>query len=356
MRRTPWKAWLAVGGLLAGAFWLQQHDARIRRQARLQQLRNQTSARVSPLRKQAERDVKQANVENAKAIAELEQRRRQAEQKDLQLAAQLARLRGQAQIQAGEVATLPISEIVTRVAAQLGLNSGDVAGKEKASPRQGARAQNKLQITNDELQKPNAASAPHDTRTGRPCDLCGPKALTQKAQRPSVSSVLNLFNPQRARRRRKIQITNYKLQNLGVESAAPDGSGRGALGAPAGRQSPPLQDPAALVLTSSGARKVEAALVALHACRAENDIETQQVSTCQARAEADEAALQRQSGSIASLNQALQAKDEILARQQSEYKAELRAARGTFLGRLAHAAEQVAIGVAMGLAIGVAVK
>ena len=119
---------------------------------------------------------------------------------------------------------------------------------------------------------------------------------------------------------------------------------------------PPANNAPALALTASGARKVETALVELNACRAESEIETRQISNCQARAEADEAALKRQAGSIASLNQALAAKDEILARQQSEYKAELRAARGTFLGRLARVTEHVAIGVAVGVAIGAAVK
>ncbi len=137
--RVPWKAWLAVGGLLAGAFWMQQHDARIRRQARLQQLRNQTSDQVSALRSQAAQAVRQANVENKKVLQELEQRRQQAVEQNLQLAAQLARLRKQAQIQAGEVATLPISEIVTRVAAQLGLKPEDLAGKEEAASPKGAK-------------------------------------------------------------------------------------------------------------------------------------------------------------------------------------------------------------------------
>ena len=66
MRRVPVKAWLAVGGLLVGAFWMQQHDGRIRQQARLQQLRSETSAQVAGLRKQAEQDVRQANVEKVK--------------------------------------------------------------------------------------------------------------------------------------------------------------------------------------------------------------------------------------------------------------------------------------------------
>ena len=112
----------------------------------------------------------------------------------------------------------------------------------------------------------------------------------------------------------------------------------------------------ALALTSSGARKVETALVELNACRAESAIERQQISNGQARAQADDASISRLNNSVASLNQALGAKDQILARQQNECKAELRAARGTFLGRVARLTEHVAIGVAMGVAIGVAVK
>jgi hypothetical protein len=155
MRRVPAKVWLAVGGLLVGAFWLLQHDARIRQQTRLQQSQNQASAQMATLRRQAEQDVKQANVENAKANAKLEQRRQQLEKQNQQLSAQLTRLRWQAHIQAGEVATLPISQIVTRVAIQLGLNTGDVAATEKQLiPQGGTKAQSKLQITNDELQNP----------------------------------------------------------------------------------------------------------------------------------------------------------------------------------------------------------
>jgi hypothetical protein len=101
---------------------------------------------------------------------------------------------------------------------------------------------------------------------------------------------------------------------------------------------------------------VETALVELNACQSESNVETQQISNCQARAVADEAEVTRLQSSVASLNQALNAKDKMLAQQQTESRAELRAARGTFLGRLAHTAEHVAIGVAMGVAIGVAVK
>ena len=159
-KRIPIWIWLAVGGLLVGAFWLRQHDDRIRQQARLQQLRSETSVQVAALRKQAEQDVRQANVENAQAIKELAARRQQAEQQNLQLQAQLASLRQQAQVQADAVATLPISEIVTRVATQLGLKAGDLAGNEIASSCKDAKAQGKLQVTNYEFPEPGVRSVP----------------------------------------------------------------------------------------------------------------------------------------------------------------------------------------------------
>ena len=184
-----------------------------------------------------------------------------------------------------------------------------------------------------------------------------------------MSSVLNIFNLQRAQRRLKETITNDELQHPAVAADGNADIAKGAVSAPPPERNTGIlrsaQDDkrrarddrsAALALTSSGARKVETALIALNACRAESKIENQQLSNCQARAEADEAAIQRLNGSLASLNQAITAKDKILARQQTEYKAELRAARGTFLGRLARLTEHVAIGVGVGVAIGVAVK
>ena len=190
-----------------------------------------------------------------------------------------------------------------------------------------------------------------------------------------MSSVLEPLNPQSAQRRRKETITNDELPTPGVTTASlaettphpvpPGGTTLSPRRGPGQASSAdiakkaisaPANNAAVLSLTASGARKVEAALVELNACRAESGVEAQQISDCQARAEADEAEVKRLNASAASLNQALEAKDKILALQQSESHAELRAARGTFLGRLARVAEHVAIGMAVGVAIGVAVK
>jgi hypothetical protein len=325
MRQVPGAVWLAVGGLLVVAFWLHQHDARIRQQVGLQQLRSETSAEVAALRKQAAQDVEQANVENAKAIRELEQRRQQAEQQNRQLAAQLDRLRKQAQVQAGEVATLPISEIVTRVAAQLGLKVEDIANGSHGS---GVGA-----VGSSADMAKGAASAPPQA-TPHPVP---PGGTTLSPRRGLGFALL-------ADMARGGISAPPPERNTGILRSAQD-DGRRA-----------QDDNAALALTSSGARKVETALIGLNACRAESNVENQQLSNCRARAGADEAAIQRLNASVASLNQAIAAKDKILARQQTQYKAELRAARGTFLGRLARLTEHVAIGVGVGVAIGVAVK
>ena len=129
-----------------------------------------------------------------------------------------------------------------------------------------------------------------------------------------------------------------KTKNTGILRSAQDDRGRaqddGLRVQDDGQRGQDDSD-AALALTSSGARKVEAALLELHACRAQSGIEAQQIATCQARAEADEAEVKRLKVSVGGLNRALDAKDKILALQQSESQAELRAARGTFLGRLA---------------------
>ena len=296
-RKIPGRVWLAAGCVLVAALWLLQHDANIRRQAELQQVRRQTSAQVAALKKQARQDAEQANVIDKQALQKLEARRQQMDRQNRQLAAQLTELRKQAQIQADEVATLPISETVKRVAAQLGLKPEDLAAP--ASGHQDVTATN------------GSAGVP----TG---GIAGDHAPSSGGATPAVGTP--------------------PLQNTpgGGDAAAP-GS-------------------VALALTGSGARKVETALVGLKACLAESSVESQQVAACQARAEADDASIQRLNGSVASLNQALQAKDVILKQQAGEYQAELRAARGTFFGRLVHTAEHVAIGVAVGVAIGVVVR
>ncbi len=331
IKRIPGWVWLAAAGLLLAAFWLRQHDARIRQQADLKQLQQQTAAQVAALKKQAQQDIRQANVENAEAIQKLEARRQQMEQQNRQLAAQLDALRKQAQIQADQVATLPIRDVVTRVAAQLGFDSADGSSADIAK---------------------NTTSAPPAT----PHPAAGTATLSPGRGLGSVSSA-HLANGAMS----APPATPHPA--AGAATLSP-GRGLGSVSSAhiaIGAMYPPPTDAVAtneavMALTDSGARKVESALVQLNACKAESKIQNQQIANCQARVAAADATIQRLNGSVASLNQALEAKDKILAQQDSEYRAEVKVAKGSFLGRLAHVTEHVAIGVAVGVVLGVVIR
>jgi hypothetical protein len=301
-RRIPWRWWIGAACLGLAVLWLHQHDARIRQNAVLAQARSETAAEVANLKKQAAANLEAANVANARAIQKLAARRQQLERQDQELAARLASLSKEEQAQAQRVATLPTSEVVTRVAAQLGLGSEDLARSSKqAAATVGAF--------------PTVGFSP--------------------GGKPTVNS--------------DHELTVATTQ--GAATAAKPETAAAGISHPA--SSPEVS---VLPLSASGARKVETALVELDACRSERQVEEQQIGNCRERAATDAATIQRQGDSIGKLNQALAAKDQILARQETAYKAELRAARGTFWGRLARTSKHVAIGVAVGVAIGLVVR
>jgi len=102
------------------------------------------------------------------------------------------------------------------------------------------------------------------------------------------------------------------------------------------------------VLTEEGARKVETALVELDSCRQQSSVQSEQLAACQKEGAAEAAMVEQQKSSIAELNQALGDKDRVLARRETEFKAELKIARGTWRSRLGRVAEYVAAGVVLG--------
>ena len=292
----PAGGWLVLVVLVAFGLWLHDHDAHLRQAAALSQVRSQTAEDVAGLKKQVDAAVRQANVQDAKAVSQLEAERDALERKNQDLAAQLDSLRHDEQLQAAQVATLPTSQVVTRVATQLGLGP-------------------------DDLGQPAAASM-----------------LLRQGMASAVPS------------------KQGKFDGASAPGTASRGGSRTALTEPPTAAATPANAAPVLSLSDSGARKVETALVELNSCQAQTAIETQQVSNCTQRAAADEKVIAQQADSIAQLNQALQAKDKILQQDQAEYKAELRAARGTFFSRLAHTSEHVAVGVAIGVVIGAAAR
>lgn len=112
-----------------------------------------------------------------------------------------------------------------------------------------------------------------------------------------------------------------------------------------------LLTPDSCSLTETGARQVETALVELDSCREQMSVQSAQSSNCRKEAAAEAAMVEQQKSSIAQLNRALGDKDQILAKRQTEFKAEIKAARGTLLSRIERVVTHVAIGVAIGMAV-----
>ena len=117
--RVPWRIVLGGAGVLFVAIWLLEHDARLRREVELGQLKQQTAAQVTELRTRADAALRAANEENARAIESLEARRRRLEREAEELRQRLVSLREEERARVGQVATLPASELEQRVAARL---------------------------------------------------------------------------------------------------------------------------------------------------------------------------------------------------------------------------------------------
>lgn len=295
--RISWRVWLGALCLGLAWLWLYEHDARLRQQALVDRARRDAAAELAALKKQAAAAAKAANGENAQAVQELQARRQLLARRDQALASQLSALRREEQARAAQVAALPTSEVVTRTAAQLGLESSDLAVVGEGSSPSGVGA-----IHASPARTKAAPRESPDAGAGRP-------------PAPSEAS--------------------------GGEDTAPTKTAPGV---------------AVLPLTASGARKLALALSALDACRAQRAVDEQRISNGRDLAAADAGTIARQADSLGKLNQALAAKDQILARQEALYRQELRAARGSFWGRLGRTARHVAVGVAVGVVIGVAVR
>ncbi len=164
VRKIPRAVWLIAVGLALVAAWFHWHDAQVRQKALQAVARRQTAAQVSTLEKQAAASLQAANVADAKAITKLQARRQELEQQNRKLTARLALLRAVERKQVQRVATLPTREVVTRVAAQLGLGAQDLV------PASGSGAPAAASGRTETLSGQTAGSPPAKTppATGRP--------------------------------------------------------------------------------------------------------------------------------------------------------------------------------------------
>jgi len=111
------------------------------------------------------------------------------------------------------------------------------------------------------------------------------------------------------------------------------------------------KNPAALVLSDQGVRKVETAFIELDSCLQQSQVMEQQVSNCEQQAKLDSTLQQQQSDTISKLKAALSDKDQILAQSEEARRAELKAARGTWRTRFLHALEIFAGGFIAGVLV-----
>jgi hypothetical protein len=167
----------------------------------------------------------------------------------------------------------------------------------------------------------------------------------QLAQRASeLSKQLDLLKQKQQRRTEEIAaLPPAALARQLVEGLGPSSVVRGPL--------QPPTDNGQLALSTEGQRRVVSSLSDLDSCRAEREVEARQVSTCSRQLAADQAEIRTQKDSVARLNQALAAKDQILGQRKKEFQSALAAAHGTWRSRTWHALKMIGIGVGIGVAI-----
>jgi hypothetical protein len=126
--------WVRAHGVLlifavlcaSAALWLIEHDARLRREFELQQLRTETQAEVADLRARAAAAMGELQ-KNARLIENLESKRRDLERQSQDLRQRLSHLREEERLRVQQASTLAPRELAQRVAARLG-PGGQVSG------------------------------------------------------------------------------------------------------------------------------------------------------------------------------------------------------------------------------------
>jgi hypothetical protein len=305
--RIPWRIVLGGAGVLFVAIWLLEHDAGLRREVEFGQLKQQTAAQVTELRARADAALRAANEERARTIESLEARRRRLEREAEELRQRLVSLREEERARVGQVATLPASELEQRVAARL--DPGNFGTRDS-----GLGVRDSGLGTRDSELKEQASGV---------------------GDRVSVERV-----PDDQRRG-----SDEKKETPGIRPSA-DGLTPGTSPVPSPESRVPSPE---FVLTEEGARRVETAFLELEACRGQSAVKDGALGNCQEQVATQAAIAGEMRKSLDDLNQAIRLKDEIAARTEALQRAELRAVRGSRLGRFVRAVQYVGLGVVIGL-------
>jgi type III secretory pathway component EscV len=129
LRIIPGLPTVALAGLVIMFFaWSCEHQARRRDRAEAKQVKKQAAEEISRLQQQAAGSLRDAQ-QSAQAVRELEAQRQQLVREAAGLRQSLESLRQQEVARANEVATLPTSEVVSRVASRLQEQGSGVRGQ-----------------------------------------------------------------------------------------------------------------------------------------------------------------------------------------------------------------------------------
>jgi hypothetical protein len=335
LRMFPGLPAAALAGVVIMFFaWSCEHQARQRDIEAAKQVKKQTDEEISFLRLKvtsALRDAKQS----AQAAQELEGQRQKLVREAEGLRQRLESLRQQELAHTNEVATLPTSEVVSRVASRL--QEQGIGNREQGTGRQEPVSGVGGQVSGRPAVNPltGPALTGESATTGHP-----PRFLWSDGQHRGPAIGLpqggeGRSNPAGEGRNNPEEERRNNPEAEGQNNPGGDGQ----------------KSPAALVLSDQGARKVETALIELDSCRQQTQVMGQQVSNCQQQTKLDSTLQQEQAGTIAKLNAALVDKDQILARSEEAHRAELRAARGTWRSRFLRAVEIFAGGFIAGVLV-----
>jgi hypothetical protein len=282
---------LLAGIALSAAvpLWLLEHDARLRREFELGQLRQQAAAQIADLRARAVAAVRDADS-SARRIQDLEARRQRLEREEADLRSEISQLQEKERARLQEAAALPFPALAQELRRELGPGS--------FGNRESGLETRELPVVSSQLPEKAAdgTRSPNDS-----------KLQIQDSRSP---------NPQ------------FRVPN--PESRVPNPE---------------------LLLTEPGARAVAAALVERDACREQSHAQDGLLANCRGQAAAGRAVIEEMNRSLAGLKEALRLKDEIQARTEAVHRAELKAVRGGRLKRFGRALEYVGAGVVIGVVV-----
>ncbi len=290
---------LVIFALLCASvtLWLLEHDARLRREFQLQQLRTETKAEVADLRARAAAAMGQLK-ENARLIENLESRRSALAHEAEGLHQRLGSLREQERLRVQQASTLAPQELAQRVAARLGPEAL------RRDSGFGTRDSGKEETGNSKLE------------TGKtPTSLGVPSIPKNSAPQPADSPSTQPPAPS-VRPADKLPVSSFQFP-----------------------------------LSEAELRQVDTAFLQLDACREQSAVKDQMVSNCEARAGAAQTEIEKLNDSVSRLQETVRLKDQIAERTEAEHRAELAAARGTWRSRFVRALKYVGVGVVIGVAV-----